>query len=168
MPETEDSQVSFQQILPTLVQIFVTMLLGWLTGYYKVIGPSEAKGLNIYVSKFALPSLIFVSMATVDFSQINPAFLLGIFVSKAAVFTFIVLVQVIIKKDSSAAAVYAMFCTQTNDLGMGVPLLDAVFGKNHIFVSYLYLTSAISLLILNPIGFIMLEANNKTGKNKEV
>ena len=101
---------------------FVTMLLGWLTGYYKVIGPSEAKGLNIYVSKFALPSLIFVSMATVDFSQINPAFLLGIFVSKAAAFTFIVLVQVIIKRNSSAAAVYAMFCTQTNDLGMGVPL----------------------------------------------
>ena len=160
--------VSFKQILPTLVQIFVTMLLGWLTGYYKVIGPSEAKGLNIYVSKFALPSLIFVSMATVDFSQINLAFLLGIFVSKVAVFIFIVLVQVIIKKDASAAAVYAMFCTQTNDLGMGVPLLDAVFGKNHIFVSYLYLTGAISLLILNPIGFIMLEANKKTGTSQEV
>ena len=100
-------------------------------------------------------------MATVDFSQINPAFLLGIFVSNAAVFKFIVLVQVIIKRGSSASAIYAMFCTQTNDLGMGVPLLDSVFGKNHIFVSYLYLTSAISLLILNPIGFIMLKENDK-------
>jgi len=166
--DSEDTHVSFQQILPTLVQIFVTMLLGWLTGYYKVVGPSEAKGLNIYVSKFALPSLIFVSMATVDFSQINLAFLLGIFASKVAAFALLLLVQVVIKKDPSAGAVYAMFSTQTNDLGMGVPLLDAVFGKNHIFVSYLYMTGAISLLILNPIGFMILEANNKSGKNQSV
>ena len=165
---SEDSHVSFQQILPTLVQIFVTMLLGWLTGYYKVVGPSEAKGLNIYVAKFALPSLIFVSMATVDFSQINPAFLLGIFASKVSAFVFLVLIQVLIKKDPSAGAIYAMFCTQTNDLGMGVPLLDAVFGKDHIFVSYLYMTGAISLLILNPIGFMILEANNKSGKSQSV
>eukprot|EP00092_Neocalanus_flemingeri_P102650 GFUD01131306.1.p1 GENE.GFUD01131306.1~~GFUD01131306.1.p1 ORF type:complete len:575 (+),score=52.98 GFUD01131306.1:32-1726(+) len=61
---------------------------------------------------------------------------------------------------------YAIFCTMSNDLGIGVPLLNAAFGDNHIYVSYLYLTSAISLLVLNPVGFILLEANKKTGVQK--
>jgi len=160
--------ISVEQLLPTLLQIFVTMLIGWLAGTFKIIGNTEAKGLNVFVGKFSLPSLIFISLATFDFSKINIAFLLGIFVAKLMVFAFIILVEVLISRDPAKAAVYAIFCTQTNDFGMGLPLLDAVFGENHIYVSYLYLAAPISLLILNPIGFIMLEASKKTEKRSSI
>jgi len=160
--------VSLEQLLPTLLQIFLTMLLGWGTGYFKIIGNSEARGLNIFVGKYSLPSLIFISLATFDFSKINIAFLLGIFSAKVMVFTFIILVEIALTRDFSKAAVYAIFCTQTNDFGMGLPLLDAVFGKNHVYVSYLYLAAPISLLVLNPIGFIMLEASKKTEGKKSI
>jgi len=160
--------VSLEQLLPTLLQIFLTMLLGWVTGYYKIIGNSEARGLNIFVGKYSLPSLIFISLATFDFSKINIAFLLGIFTAKVMVFAFIIIVEIVLTRDFSKAAVYAIFCTQTNDFGMGLPLLDAVFGKNHVYVSYLYLAAPISLLVLNPIGFIMLEASKKTEGKKSI
>jgi len=160
--------VSLEQLLPTLLQIFLTMLMGWLAGHFKIIGNSEARGLNIFVGKFSLPSLIFISLATFDFSKINIAFLLGIFSAKVMVFIFIIAVEVVITRDFSKAAVYAIFCTQTNDFGMGLPLLDAVFGKNHVYVSYLYLAAPISLLVLNPIGFIMLEASKKTEGKKSI
>jgi len=160
--------VSLEQLLPTLLQIFLTMLLGWLAGHFKIIGSTDARGLNTFVGKFSLPSLIFISLATFDFSKINIAFLLGIFAAKVMVFTFIVLVEMVLTRDFSKAAVYAIFCTQTNDFGMGLPLLDAVFGKEHVYVSYLYLAAPISLLVLNPIGFIMLEASKKTEQKKSI
>ena len=166
--QDDNFTVSLEQLLPTLLQIFLTMLLGWIAGHFKLIGNTEARGLNIFVGKFSLPSLIFISLATFDFSKINVAFLLGIFAAKLMVFTFVVLVEIVLTKDISKAAVYAIFCTQTNDFGMGLPLLDAVFGKNHVYVSYLYLAAPISLLVLNPIGFIMLEASKKTESKKNI
>ena len=41
---------------------------------------------------------------------------------------------------------------------MGLPILDAVYGHGHPYVGLLYLAAPISLLILNPIGFLLLEA----------
>ena len=41
---------------------------------------------------------------------------------------------------------------------MGLPILDAVYGHDHPYVGLPYLAAPISLLILNPIGFLLLEA----------
>ena len=43
------------------------------------------------------------------------------------------------------------------DFGMGLPILSSIFGPSHPLVGLLYLVAPISLLILNPIGFILLE-----------
>ena len=32
-------------LLPTLIQIFLTIKLGWLAGFYKIIPPTDAKGI---------------------------------------------------------------------------------------------------------------------------
>ena len=40
---------------------------------------------------------------------------------------------------------------------MGLPIIESVFGHGHEFVGLLYLVAPISLIILNPIGFILLE-----------
>ena len=82
----EGEGVSLEDLLPTICQVFVTIFLGWLTGTLKIISPEGVKGLNIFVGKFSLPSLVFISLATLDFSTVNLAFLLGIFLSKLQIF----------------------------------------------------------------------------------
>ena len=148
-------------LLPTLSQIFLTIKLGWLAGTFNIIKPPEARGLNIFVGKYSLPSLVFISLATIDFSTVNLAFLLGVFVSKLVIFVLTILSQILISRDVCQGAMWAMFCTQTNDFAMGLPLLQAVLGESHPYVSYLYLVAPISLVVLNPIGFVILEANRK-------
>ena len=148
------------------MQIFLTIKLGWLAGFYKIIPQEDSKGLNTFVGKFSLPVLIFVSLANLDFSNIDWSFLLAITISKSIIFILAGLVDYVVHspKDLSRASIFAIFCTQTNDFGMGLPILDAVYGRNHPFVGLLYLVAPISLLLLNPIGFVVMEAEkNKCG-----
>ena len=159
--QLEDSAVSLEDLLPTICQVFVTIFLGWITGTLKIISPDGARGLNIFVGKYSLPSLVFISLASLDFSSVNFAFLLGIFLSKLQIFLLTLSLEWVISRDLSKAAMFAMFCTQTNDFAMGVPLLEAV-GET-LYKSYLFLVAPISLVILNPLGFVILE----TQKDKE-
>ena len=56
------------------------------------------------------------------------------------------------------AGILATFCTQSNDFAIGYPILLALYSKTHPeYASYLYLMAPISLAILNPIGYILLE-----------
>ena len=123
--------IDLGDLVPTIAQIFLTISLGWLAGTFKVIGPQEARGLNIFIGKYSMPSLVFISLATLDFSTINVAFLLGIFISKFCLFFVVMLLIRFSFRDISTAAMFAMFCTQTNDFAMGLPLLTAVLGRGH-------------------------------------
>ena len=154
--------MALDDLLPTIVQIFITIKLGWLAGTFNIIGEREARGLNIFVGKFSLPSLVFISLATFDFTTVNLAFLLGIAASKLLIFLLTISTETLISREVSQGAMWAMFTTQTNDFAMGLPLLQAVMGNNHPYVSLLYLVAPVSLVILNPVGFIILEANRKS------
>ena len=94
------------------------------------------------------------------------AFLLGIFLSKLLIFLLTIFLEVVISRDLSRAAIFAMFTTQTNDFAMGVPLLEAV-GET-LYSSYLFLVAPISLVVLNPVGFIMLETQKESEGQKTV
>lgn len=60
------------------------------------------------------------------------------------------------------AGLYAIFTTQSNDFALGYPILVAIYGQTHPECpAYLYLIAPISLVILNPIGFVAMEI----GKN---
>ena len=60
--------------------------------------------------------------------------------------------------DPSRSALYAIFCTQSNDFALGFPVLNAIYGKdNPEYPMYLYLLAPVSLAFLNPIGFVLME-----------
>ena len=131
-----------------------------------MISQTEAKGLGTFVGTFSLPSLIFMSMATLDFSLVNWNFLLAIFVAKTVVFLSVILVCLLITRptDLAKSGLYAIFCTQSNDFALGYPIVAALYSKSHPeYPSYLYLVAPISLVVLNPVAFLLMEL----GKRKE-
>eukprot|EP00091_Calanus_sinicus_P013397 TRINITY_DN29753_c0_g1_i1.p1 TRINITY_DN29753_c0_g1~~TRINITY_DN29753_c0_g1_i1.p1 ORF type:complete len:102 (-),score=14.74 TRINITY_DN29753_c0_g1_i1:2-307(-) len=69
---------SISNLFPALVQIFLTILVGYIAGFAHTITPEQADGLNIFVGKFSLPVLLFMSLFKVDFSTIDWAFLLAV------------------------------------------------------------------------------------------
>lgn len=62
---------AFTSLYPAIVQCFTIILLGYITGRTGWITSTQAKGLNFFTSKFALPSLLFSNMATLDWSKVG-------------------------------------------------------------------------------------------------
>ena len=153
-------------LMPALLQIFTTIGLGWVAGSLKIFGPLEARGLGKFVGKISLPALILISLITLDLSNIKWSFLVAMLASKSIIFGLILLLDFSLNRDIQRASIFAIFSTQTNDFGMGLPILNSVFGPGDQMVGLLYLVAPISLLILNPIGFVLLEVGKeKQGKD---
>ena len=126
---------------------------------------TEAKGINTFVGTFSLPALIFGSLCKLNIMSVNWMFLLAILIAKSIVFLLVLVVTYVVgRRAASKAGLFAIFATQSNDFALGYPILQAVYGQTHPdFPSYLYLLAPVSLVILNPIGFVFLEI----GKHEE-
>ena len=151
---------NLDNLYPALVQCFGIILLGFLAGKFSFISDVEAKGLGTFVGVFSLPALIFVSLCQLDFHSVNWVFLASIALAKSIIFFLVLLVGLFIHRplDLSRPALYAIFCTQSNDFALGFPVLNAIYGESHPeYPQYLYLLAPVSLAVLNPIGFVMME-----------
>ncbi|XP_032682563.1 integral membrane protein GPR155 isoform X2 [Odontomachus brunneus] len=105
-----------------------------------------------------------MSLAKLDFSLVNWHFLIAVLLAKSCVFIVVLVVSLVIKKPSNPgrAALFAIFTTQSNDFAIGYPMIDALYGQTHPeYAAYLYLMAPISLAILNPIGFVLLEIGKR-------
>lgn len=56
------------------------------------------------------------------------------------------------------AGIRGIFVIQSNDLALGLPLMNALYSDEHeSYVHYQYILTTIALVLLNPIGFFMME-----------
>ncbi|XKL59432.1 hypothetical protein PGB90_000448 [Kerria lacca] len=143
-----------------LTKCFAIIICGYVAGRTHMIMQRETSGLNTFVGKFSLPSLIFISLCKLDLSAVNWLFILAIFVAKSIIFFLVLIITVLVTRPTNTArsGILAIFCTQTNDFAIGVPIVTALYEKSHPeLVAYLYLLAPISLTILNPFGFVMME-----------
>jgi len=164
-----------------------------LSGRLGLVSHAAGIGLNRFVGTFALPSLIFVNMAVLDLSSVNLVFLGSLLLSKTLVFVSVALITVLVTKplDMARAALFAIFCTQSNDFAVGAPIcninsyiikleydilnylyvynfvVEALYKHQHSeFVNYLYLVAPINLIILNPFGFAMMELGKEYNRHE--
>ncbi|TNM99458.1 hypothetical protein fugu_012491 [Takifugu bimaculatus] len=153
--------MSIDKLFPALLECFGIILCGYIAGRADLITESQAKGLGNFVSKFALPALLFKNMVLLDFGDVIWAFLWSVLVAKVAVFVLVcVLTLMVASPDSrySKAGLYAIFATQSNDFALGYPIVDALYRSTYPeYLQYIYLVAPVSLMLLNPIGFALCE-----------
>ncbi|XP_042339550.1 integral membrane protein GPR155-like, partial [Plectropomus leopardus] len=117
--------MSIDKLFPALLECFGIILCGYIAGRADIITESQAKGLGNFVSKFALPALLFKNMVLLDFGDVIWAFLWSVLVAKVTVFVLVcVLTLMVAGPDSrySKAGLYAIFATQSNDFALGYPI----------------------------------------------
>ncbi|XP_047208250.1 integral membrane protein GPR155 isoform X3 [Girardinichthys multiradiatus] len=153
--------MSIDKLFPALLECFGIILCGYIAGRADMITESHAKGLGNFVSKFALPALLFKNMVLLDFGDVIWAFLWSVLVAKVTVFVLVcVLTLIVASPDSrySKAGLYAIFATQSNDFALGYPIVDALYRSTYPeYLQYIYLVAPVSLMLLNPIGFALCE-----------
>ncbi|CAH1118670.1 unnamed protein product [Phaedon cochleariae] len=158
--EEDTTGTAIDNLYPALAQCFIIIICGYSAGRMNLISETEAKGINTFVGTFALPSLIFMSLAELELDQVNWLFLLSILIAKSIVFFTVIIVSLLVGRPLKfgRAGIFAIFCTQSNDFAIGYPIVVALYKTTHPeYATYLYLMAPISLAILNPISFILME-----------
>jgi predicted permease len=103
---------------------FCSFLSRYLAGRLNIISNTEAKGLNTFVGTFALPSLIFLSLAELDWKTVNWTFLLAVLFAKSIVFLSVGIISLLVVRplNLGRAGLLGIFCTQSNDFAIGYPI----------------------------------------------
>ncbi|CAG0900410.1 unnamed protein product [Cyprideis torosa] len=159
-----DTEVAFDNLYPAVIECFIIIISGYFAGKFSIIKDAEANGINAFVGYFALPALIFKSMAQLDFSAVDWYFLLALTLAKGLIFFAVVVVTGLVAKTQNIgkAGLFGIFCTQSNDFALGYPIVVALYKNHHPELpAYLYLLAPISLVLLNPIGFLLMEFQKK-------
>ncbi|KAM4859157.1 lysosomal cholesterol signaling protein isoform 2-T4 [Thomomys bottae] len=159
---TNDSpSMSITRLFPALLECFGIVLCGYIAGRANVITSTQAKGLGNFVSRFALPALLFKNMVVLNFSNVDWSFLYSILIGKAAVFFIVCVLTLLVASPEnrfSKAGLFPIFATQSNDFALGYPIVEALYQTTYPeYLQYIYLVAPISLMMLNPIGFIFCE-----------
>ena len=115
---------AFENLYPAVVQCFVVICAGYLAGRTGLLSTLQAQGIGTYVTKFALPALIFQSMCTLKFASVNWFLLCSFLVGKSVVFLIVAVFTLILSRSKrlGKAGLYAMFATQSNDFALGYPI----------------------------------------------
>ncbi|KAM5152076.1 lysosomal cholesterol signaling protein [Mantella aurantiaca] len=153
--------MSINRLFPALLECFGIIMCGYIAGRANVITPTQAKGLGNYVSRFALPALLFKNMVVLNFSDVNWSFLYSILIAKASVFILVCVLTLLVANPQtrfSKAGLFPIFATQSNDFALGYPIVEALYQSTYPkYLQYIYLVAPVSLMMLNPLGFVFCE-----------
>ncbi|KAM8852595.1 lysosomal cholesterol signaling protein isoform 1-T1 [Synchiropus picturatus] len=156
--------MSIDKLFPALLECFGIIMCGYIAGRADIITEHQAKGLGNFVSKFALPALLFKNMVLLDFGDVIWAFFWSVLVAKVAVFVLVCVLTLMVASPESRyskAGLYAIFATQSNDFALGYPIVDALYRSTYPeYLQYIYLVAPVSLMLLNPIGFALCEVQH--------
>ncbi|XP_068429089.1 lysosomal cholesterol signaling protein [Clinocottus analis] len=169
---TLSPSMSIDKLLPALLECFGIILCGYIAGRANIITSTQAKGLGSFVSKFALPALLFKNMVLLDFGNVIWPFLWSILIAKVAVFALVCVLTLIVASPDgrySKAGLFSIFATQSNDFALGYPIVEALYQSTYPeYLQYIYLVAPVSLMLLNPIGFAFCEIQKwKNGSNHQ-
>ncbi|VDM04248.1 unnamed protein product [Schistocephalus solidus] len=165
---SQENDALFSTLLPVLIQCFGVILLGYFAGKFKALTESQVRGLGTYVTKFALPSIFFSVMVTIDFTGVDWYVVLAVSLAKMIMFVSTLAITLIISRGQSVglAGLLAMFTSQSNDRAEIVfsslphflsPMSLSVRLLYPDLASYIYLFAPAQLVILNPFAYFALE-----------
>jgi predicted permease len=120
-----------QNLVLALGVTFSIIFLGYGLRMTKVLTGDHAAGVSRLVGRVALPSLLFLSMATIDFGNVQWFFVLGLALARFLVFWLVIGLSMLVgsggRAHLSEAALRGVFATQSNDFALGLPVLTALY-----------------------------------------
>lgn len=124
-PLSTSPTMSIDKLFPALLECFGIILCGYVAGRTDIIPPTQAKGLGNFVSRFALPALLFKNMVVLDFGDVIWSFLWSVLIAKVTVFVVVCSLTLMVagpESRYSKAGLYSIFATQSNDFALGYPI----------------------------------------------
>ncbi|CAF1241236.1 unnamed protein product [Rotaria sordida] len=171
MNDTSGAPIAIDdELYPALIQCFFIIGTGYVAGQLNLLTNTHSIGLSRYVSNFALPAVVFKNLFEVQFEKVSWEFIASVFIAKTIVFLLTTILTGIGERPRNFASMglYAIMSSQSNDFALMLPIIDAVYKQSHPdYGRYIYLIAPISLVILNPIGFLLIEIQKRLDDQKK-
>jgi predicted permease len=144
--------VLFSIVLP----IFALVGAGWLVRYFKILGPSAAVELNLFVVYLGMPALLFRIMAKAQWPDLNqPGFIAAFGLGSAAIFGVTILARRAQGAPLPDASLDGLNAGYANVGFIGFPLCLAAFGPTS--QAPVTITAILTVCILFGIAVMLVE-----------
>ena len=157
-------------LIDTLAVIFFVIGLGYFSALSGFVPRTANKGIGPLVGKVCLPLLIFRNVAKLDMSSVEFGIVGCCFLVKVISFICAAIVAWTTRKVGADAkpgdlpsqfGIYTIFCTGSNDLAMGLAIINSLYptaATPGIDLGALtFVIVAMQVSIFNPIHFALLE-----------
>lgn len=113
-----------------VLPVFGLILLGWIAGRARILGPESSEALNRFVYYFALPALLFLGMARVPLAQaLQLPFFACVLGGIAIVYALTAAIgKIAFGGDPAQISVAGLAAVFANTGYMGIPLFMTMFG----------------------------------------
>ena len=147
-----------------MLLIFIVTGLGYVLKSCGIVTQVTEAGIGQVVGLIAFPAVLFRAIATIDTSLISgPTSLLPLvfaaLIAKVVIFVLSFAFGVLTARRAAPGAamargaLLAIFATQSDDIGLGYPVLKAIFKAE---APILFVLSALQSLVLNPAAYVLL------------
>ncbi|MCY8232025.1 AEC family transporter [Priestia endophytica] len=160
--------MGIEHILVILAPIFFVIALGYLAGYFKKYNMETSKGLNTFVTKFALPAHLFVGVVTTSKQQFIEKwpFVVTMFLGIVGFYIILLIVsRYAFKMDLTGASMISLNSAQPTFAFMGIPVLGSLFGADAVAIP-IAITGIVVNALLDPLSIIFGTIGQR-GDNKE-
>ena len=168
----------------TLLVVLLIQATGYILRRLKVFTPAHAGGLGFLVGNISLPAILFKSIAELDINSVSFKVLGAVFIAKVIVYALACVLGLLVARHRehkhsalhpgsalSLAGLLSLCCTMSDDVGLGVPVVTALYslGSNSTSTTYdhtsgssldmttmLYILSALQAVTFNTASFTLL------------
>lgn len=155
-------------VIGIVVPIFAIILFGYIAGRTNLLPHHSSHILNNYVYYFALPAILFFSIATAPIDQLtNFPYLIGnVIIIIGGFFLAFVIFKLIFQKKKEEATLLSMAASYGNTGFLGIPLMIAAFGQEAAVPAAI--TTFLYDFILLTIVVLMLETKGQDSILKSI
>jgi len=154
-----------ENLIPALLKVFLVVLVGYIFGRTGLYPKDAARNIAKLCGDLLLPVYVFNAMASISVTPEAWDFFYAVLISKSCVFFMILFLGLAVDRARGRvgrAAISAVFCTQSNDFAMGIPIFQVIYTTtNPGYRFFFYIVAPISFMILNPIAFVLMEFSRR-------
>lgn len=151
-------------IVNVALPVFAIMLVGYLAGRFRILGPESSEPINAFVYWFALPPVLFLSMAKVPPAEaFNWPFIWTFVLGMAAVaLPAALLARFVFPNRLAGLTLHGLSAIFSNTGYMGIPLFLAAFGPDGTFPAVI--TTAINAAVVIGLTILLVELDSEEPK----
>jgi len=161
-------------LLQVLVQTISALALGYLCVRYGAIDVQrgDMQAIQFFIGRIALPLLVFRIVATSSIGSVDLGVVAACSLGKVAVYilTFGMTFCAYRSKDPFGrriltSAVFGFFTTASNDLAIGFPVINAIYGDD--MAVYLAANVLVFQTLIQPLAMVMFEIGHALSQGSE-